>query len=78
MLMENKKNNDIYDYDFDFEDILSELDEQYTDCLSEQDFYPPEDDREFKSYIRDIDGGDNFADYCKDMFDLLEEEGYWD
>ena len=78
MLMENKKNNDIYDYDFDFEDILIELDEQYTDCLSEQDFYPPKDDRVLKSYIRDIDGGDNFADYCKDMFDLLEEEDYWD
>lgn len=47
-------------------------------CLTEVDFYPPPDKRVLKSVVRDISGGDNFADYCKDFFDMLEEEGYYD
>ena len=31
-----------------------------------------------ESYVEDINGGDNFADYCEDFFELLEEEGYYD
>ena len=46
--------------------------------LKEQDFYPPSDERVWKSNIRDIEGGDNFADYCEYIFELLEEEGYYD
>ena len=47
-------------------------------CLSEKDFYPPADNRVLKSYVEDIEDGDNFADYCEYIFDLLEEEGYYD
>lgn len=47
-------------------------------CLTESDFYPPSDDRVWKSYIEDIVGGDNFADYCADFFELLDEEEYFD
>lgn len=36
------------------------------------------DSRVWKSNIEDIDGGDNFADYCKEFFQLLDEEGYYD
>ena len=36
------------------------------------------DDRTWKSNIEDIDGGDNFADYCEYFFELLEEEEYFD
>ncbi len=43
------------------------------DCLSS-----PSDNRTWKSYVCDIYGGDNFADYCKDFFKMLEEEEYWD
>lgn len=46
--------------------------------LTEEDFYPPSDDRVFKSYIDDIRYGDNFPDYCKYIFDIFEEEDYWD
>lgn len=69
--MKNKPRKDKYNFD----DILNE---QYTDYLTEQDFYPPTDSRVLKSHIEDIEGGDNFADYCEYIFDLLEEEGYYD
>lgn len=46
--------------------------------LSETDLYAPSDNRVLESYIEDIDGGDNFADYCEYIFKLYEEEGYYD
>ena len=46
--------------------------------LSEQDFYPPTDDRVWKSNVKDVIGGDNFADYCEYIFNLLEEEDYYE
>lgn len=51
---------------------------KYDYILTEQDFYPPSDDRIWKSNVKDIDGGDNFADYCKEFFELLDKEGYYD
>lgn len=46
--------------------------------LTEQDFYPPSDDRVWTSNVEDIEDGDNFADYCKEFFELLDEEEYFD
>lgn len=46
--------------------------------LSEQDFYPPADDRVWKSNVSDIEGGDNFADYCEYIFKILDEEEYFE
>jgi hypothetical protein len=46
--------------------------------LTEQDFYPPADDRTWKSNVEDIEDGDNFADYCEEFFELLDEENYFD
>lgn len=46
--------------------------------LTESDLYPPLDNRAWESYVEDIDGGDNFVDYCEYIFDLLEEEEYYD
>ena len=46
--------------------------------LKESDFYPPSDNRVWKSNIEDIEDGDNFADYCKEFFELLDEEDYWE
>lgn len=46
--------------------------------LTEQDFYPPSDNRVWKTNIIDIKDGDNFADYCKELFELLDEEEYFD
>lgn len=36
-----------------------------TPILSEEDFYPPEDDRYFVSGVYDIEGGDNFFEYSE-------------
>lgn len=47
-------------------------------CLTESDFYPPSDDRVWKSNIEDIEGGDNFADFCDEFFKMLDEEDYWE
>ena len=47
------------------------------DVLTEEDFYPPTDDRYLKSNVYDIYGGDNFADYCEDFYEMLDEEDYW-
>lgn len=60
---------------YSFNDLSQQ---KYCDYITEESFYPPSDNRVFKSYIEDIEGGDNFADYCEDFFELLEEEGYWD
>ena len=60
---------------YDFSEIL---DEQHIFELTEENFYPPSDDRVWQSYVEDIDGGDTFVDYCEDFFELLEEEGYYD
>ena len=49
------------------------------DCkLTEEDFYPPSDDRVLTSNVEDIEDGDNFADYCKEFFELLDDEEYFD
>ena len=50
---------------------------KYNDVLTEEDFYPPTDDRYLKSNVDNIYGGDNFADYCEDFFEMLDEEDYW-
>lgn len=46
-------------------------------CLTDSDFYPPCDYRVWQSNVEDIDDGDNFADYCEDFFELLDEEEYY-
>lgn len=63
---------------YNIDDILDKLDEQAYDCLTEESFCPPSDDRHLESYIDDIEDGDNFADFCVEFFELLEEEGYFD
>lgn len=66
--------NDTYDID----NVLNVLDKQSFDYLTEKSFYPPSDNRVLKSYVKDIVGGDNFADYCEYIFELYEEEGHYD
>ena len=51
---------------------------KYNDILTEQDFYPQTDNRHWKSNVVDIVGGDNFADFCEDFFELLDEEEYFE
>ena len=47
-------------------------------CLTESDFYPPSDNRVWTTNVVDIDGGDNFADYCKEFFEMLNQEEYFE
>lgn len=63
---------------YDINEILNELDEQAEGYITEESFYPPSDNRCLKSYVEDIDGGDNFADYCEYIFGILEEEGRYE
>lgn len=64
-------NDNFYDNE---SDKSNELDEQYSYSIP----YSLIDDRVWTSNIEDIDGGDNFADYCEYIFNLLEEEEYYD
>ena len=57
-----------------YEEILS----RYNSVLTEQDFYPPSDDRVWISNVEDIEDGDNFADYCEEFFEMLDEEEFFD
>ena len=36
------------------------------------------DDRVWKSNVEDINGGDNFADFCEEFFEMLDENEYWE
>lgn len=42
--------------------------------ITEKDFYPPKDIREYQSGIDDIVGGDNFIDYIEYFLDLYEDD----
>lgn len=46
--------------------------------LTEEDFYQSFDNRVWTSNVEDINGGDNFADYCKEFFRMLDDEEYYD
>ena len=50
----------------------------YDEPLSEKDFYPPQDNRYWKSNVNDIAGGDNFADYTSYIFNLYRSEEYYE
>ena len=36
------------------------------------------DDRTWMSNVYDINGGDNFADFCEEFFEMLDENDYWE
>lgn len=56
----------------------SHLKNDYDFCLTENDFYPPTDNRNYKSLIYDIDEENNFVEYANYIFDLYDEEGYFE
>ena len=43
-------------------------------CLTDSDFYPPEDTRVLRSLVKDVYGGDTFAEFSEYIFDLYESE----
>lgn len=47
-------------------------------CLTDSDFYPPSDNRVWTTNVMDIDGGCNFADYCEEYFEMLDQEEYFE
>ena len=44
--------------------------------LSEKDFYPPQDNRCWRSGVDDIKGGDNFAEYAEEFYRQYEDEAW--
>ena len=47
----------------------------------DNDLYESEqcyDNRTWESSVCDINGGDNFADFCEELFEMLDEEEYWE
>lgn len=74
MFSDKLNRKDYYPYPIDEKQNKNSID----NSLSEDDFYKADDDRCWESYVDDIDGGDNFADYCESFFEMLDEEGYWD
>lgn len=42
--------------------------------IKEEDFYPPEDKRVYRSGIKNIAGGDNFEDYAEWFYDNYEND----
>lgn len=56
----------IQDYDYPADNI---------NCyLADNDYYSPFDDRVLKSYVEDIEGGDNFIDYVSYFFDTYGKD----
>lgn len=58
-----------------FDEFSSTYDDVY---LTEEDFYPPHDNRTWKSNIDDIDDEDNFVNYCNYIFELLDEYDFFE
>jgi hypothetical protein len=58
--------------------VFNEFDFEYE--LKKQNFRERNffDNRIWKSNVRDINGGDNFADFCKEFFEILDEEEYFE
>lgn len=50
------------------------LDQYFTNEVLE----PSSDDRTWRSNVYDISGGDNFADFCEEFFEMLDENDYWE
>ena len=70
MLMKNDKYN--------IDDLLQDLLQEEPYDYSTEDFYSPFDYRVLKSYVADINGGDNFTDFCEEFFEMLDENDYWE
>lgn len=83
--METMEKKFVFDDELvEFEELEEELNEQNS-YLKDQDIYLLEtnfdislDNRIWESYVEDIDGGDNFADYCNYIFKMLEDEDYFE
>lgn len=46
--------------------------------LTEKSFYPPADTRILHSLIEDIGEGNNYLEYAEYIYDLYEEEGFYE
>ena len=60
---------------------VNKMDDKLKDeklCLKDSDFYPPSDDRVLRSYIRDVCEDNNFREYAEYIYDLYEEENYYE
>ncbi|MGN1342043.1 MAG: hypothetical protein ACI4VL_02285 [Bacilli bacterium] len=52
--------------------------QKYNPVLTEEDFYPPTDNRTFHSLVYDVNGGDNFVEYIEYIFDIYDNEDMYE
>ena len=71
------ENDVLDDKDFYFEDEFED-DKYQENNPDNRTLSDVSDNRVWKSYVEDIDGGDNFGDYCEYFFKMLIEEEYYD
>ena len=70
-IKKDSKNQEKYDmYNIHKSKKISNI----THLITEEDFYPPEDKRTWKSGVEDIDEEDNFANYAKWFYDNYGDE----
>lgn len=56
------------------------MNDDYTldQCSDDRSWELSSDDRTWMSNVYDINGGDNFADFCEEFFEMLDENNYWE
>lgn len=56
------------------------MNDDYTldQCSDDRSWKSSSDDRTWMSNVYDINGGDNFADFCEEFFEMLDENDYWE
>lgn len=72
-IQENQENLDKATSDISKKlNVLNDIRNSYV--LTDKDFYPPQDDRIFKSGVSDIYGGDSYSDYAESFYNIYSDE----
>lgn len=66
---------DEYDYEYEIE---RQIFREENFVIDNRTWKSSSDNRIWKSNVLDIYGGDNFADFCEELFEMLDEEEYWE
>lgn len=75
-LRHNNKNNKLHILNSRENNIINLEDDDF--YLTEEDFYPPSDDRVLKAGIYQIKNDVSFEEYTEYIFDLYEREKYYE
>lgn len=75
-LKHNNKNNKLHILNSRENNMIYLEDDNF--YLTEEDFYPPSDNRVLKTGIYNIVNYDSFEEYAEYIFDLYEKEDYYE